>query len=74
MRQLDVAVDGPALLELQRAAHAVEAELPGDDRIPPLRESLAELAKRGADVARGRPRRDARQVLPGLWVTRYVRG
>jgi len=43
VRQLDVAVDGPALLELQRAAHAVEAELPGDDRIPPLRESLAEL-------------------------------
>ncbi|MEU4723597.1 GNAT family N-acetyltransferase [Nonomuraea dietziae] len=32
-----------ALLDLQRAAYAVEAELIGDDRIPPLHESLDEL-------------------------------
>ncbi|WP_049576023.1 GNAT family N-acetyltransferase [Nonomuraea sp. SBT364] len=32
-----------ALFDLQRAAYAVEAEIIGDDRIPPLRESLAEL-------------------------------
>ncbi|MEV4221287.1 GNAT family N-acetyltransferase [Nonomuraea sp. NPDC049725] len=32
-----------ALFEVQRAAYAVEAELIGDDRIPPLRESLDDL-------------------------------
>lgn len=31
------------LLDLQHAAYAVEAELIGDDRIPPLRETLDEL-------------------------------
>ncbi|MGW4475767.1 GNAT family N-acetyltransferase [Nonomuraea sp. NPDC004354] len=41
------------LLDLQHAAYAVEAELIGDDRIPPLRETLddliaAPLAWRGA--------------------------
>ncbi|MCK2212872.1 GNAT family N-acetyltransferase [Actinomadura sp. ATCC 31491] len=34
---------GGELLALQRAAYAVEAELIGDDRIPPLHESLDEL-------------------------------
>ncbi|MEU8249919.1 GNAT family N-acetyltransferase [Nonomuraea sp. NPDC048916] len=34
---------GAELLTLQRAAYAVEAELIGDDRIPPLHESLPEL-------------------------------
>jgi GNAT superfamily N-acetyltransferase len=34
---------GADLLALQKAAYAVEAELIGDDRIPPLHESLAEL-------------------------------
>ncbi|MEW9556118.1 GNAT family N-acetyltransferase [Nonomuraea sp. NPDC050783] len=34
---------GGELLALQKAAYAVEAELIGDDRIPPLHESLAEL-------------------------------
>ncbi|WP_020544082.1 GNAT family N-acetyltransferase [Nonomuraea coxensis] len=37
---------GGALLAVQKAAYAVEAELIGDDRIPPLRESLAELRAR----------------------------
>jgi ribosomal protein S18 acetylase RimI-like enzyme len=32
-----------ALLSLQRAAYAVEASIIGDDRIPPLRETLDEL-------------------------------
>lgn len=32
-----------ALLTLQHAAYAVEAELIGDDRIPPLHETLADL-------------------------------
>lgn len=34
---------GPELLALQHAAYTVEAELIGDDRIPPLRESLEGL-------------------------------
>jgi ribosomal protein S18 acetylase RimI-like enzyme len=34
---------GSALLELQRTAYAVEAQLIGDQRIPNLRESLEEL-------------------------------
>ncbi|MBB6351656.1 GNAT family N-acetyltransferase [Nonomuraea muscovyensis] len=34
---------GGRLLGLQHAAYAVEAELIGDDRIPPLRESLEDL-------------------------------
>ncbi|RVX44383.1 acetyltransferase (GNAT) family protein [Nonomuraea polychroma] len=34
---------GVELLALQKAAYAVEAELIGDDRIPPLHESLEEL-------------------------------
>jgi GNAT superfamily N-acetyltransferase len=33
------------LLSVQRAAYAVETELLGDDRIPPSRESLAELRR-----------------------------
>lgn len=38
---------GPELLRLQRAAYAVEARVIGDDRIPPLRESLDELLAAG---------------------------
>ncbi|MEV0594071.1 GNAT family N-acetyltransferase [Nonomuraea cavernae] len=34
---------GEELLTLQRAAYAVEAEIIGDERIPPLHESLDEL-------------------------------
>lgn len=34
---------GAALLRLQQAAYGVEAEVIGDDRIPPLHESLADL-------------------------------
>ncbi|MGP3956211.1 GNAT family N-acetyltransferase [Nonomuraea sp. 3N208] len=37
---------GAELLALQRAAYAIEAELIGDDRIPPLHESLEELRAR----------------------------
>ncbi len=37
---------GDQLLAVQKAAYAVEAELIGDDRIPPLHESLAELRAR----------------------------
>ncbi|MGA5759315.1 GNAT family N-acetyltransferase [Nonomuraea bangladeshensis] len=37
---------GDELLAMQKAAYAVEAELIGDDRIPPLHESLAELRAR----------------------------
>ncbi|MFI6989954.1 GNAT family N-acetyltransferase [Nonomuraea wenchangensis] len=37
---------GGQLLAVQKAAYAVEAELIGDDRIPPLHESLAELRAR----------------------------
>jgi SAM-dependent methyltransferase len=42
---LDLAVDGVAaeVLTLQHAAYRVEAELIGDDRIPPLHETLDEL-------------------------------
>ncbi|MEU4511548.1 GNAT family N-acetyltransferase [Nonomuraea wenchangensis] len=37
---------GAELLAVQKAAYAVEAELIGDDRIPPLHESLADLRER----------------------------
>ena len=45
-RRLDLAVpaDIEALLRVQRAAYAVEAELIGFDGIPALRETAAELA------------------------------
>lgn len=39
----EVARLAPRLVELQRAAYAVEAGLIGDDRIPQLRESSADL-------------------------------
>lgn len=39
----DLAVHAGDLLELQHAAYAVEATLIGDDRIPPLHESLDDL-------------------------------
>ncbi|MFE3454401.1 GNAT family N-acetyltransferase [Nonomuraea sp. NPDC059194] len=42
MRMDDLEPD-KALLDLQHAAYAVEAALIGDDRIPPLRESLDDL-------------------------------
>ena len=32
------------LLDLQKAAYAVEAQLLGDDRIPPLKETLVGIA------------------------------
>lgn len=48
MKITDISPDAE-LLELQRAAYAVEAEIIGDDRIPPLRESLAELLARPLD-------------------------
>ena len=44
--ELDPATDAGVaaeLLALQRSAHLVEAALVGDDRIPPLHESLPEL-------------------------------
>jgi ribosomal protein S18 acetylase RimI-like enzyme len=34
---------GPRLLDVQHAAYAIEAKIIGDDRIPPLRETLEEL-------------------------------
>ncbi|MGN9839133.1 GNAT family N-acetyltransferase [Nonomuraea sp. H19] len=34
---------GSELLALQQAAYAIEAQIIGDDRIPPLHESLADL-------------------------------
>ena len=45
LRRLDIADPQVAqrVLELQRRAYRVEAELIGSDAIPPLRESLAEL-------------------------------
>ena len=46
LAELDPATDAGAaaqLLALQRSAYAVEAALIGDDRIPPLHESLPEL-------------------------------
>jgi Acetyltransferase (GNAT) family len=36
-----------AVLDLQRRAYAVEAELIGSDELPPLRESLEELQRSG---------------------------
>ena len=45
---LDVLAVASAVLELQRASYALEAELIGDDRIPQLTETLEEL--RAADL------------------------
>jgi len=45
VRPAQDAVLARALLELQRAAYAVEAELIGDDRIPPLHEQLDDLVR-----------------------------
>ena len=42
MLDVDVAV-AERVLQIQRAAYAVEAELVGYDAIPPLHETLAEL-------------------------------
>ncbi|MFI7424884.1 GNAT family N-acetyltransferase [Nonomuraea sp. NPDC049684] len=42
MHVIDISPD-QRLLDLQRAAYAVEAALIGDDRIPPLHEPLADL-------------------------------
>jgi ribosomal protein S18 acetylase RimI-like enzyme len=42
MRIAEISPD-ETLFALQRAAYAVEAEIIGDDRIPPLRESLEEF-------------------------------
>lgn len=50
VRQLAAAeVDdlAPRLLELQRRAYEIEAHLIGDDRIPPLHESLDDLRSTG---------------------------
>ena len=48
-RKIDLAQAGLAaqVLELQRKAYLVEAERIGDDRIPPLHESLEELQECG---------------------------
>jgi ribosomal protein S18 acetylase RimI-like enzyme len=43
LRPEEVASLAPHLLELQRHAYRVEAALIGDDRIPPLHESLQDL-------------------------------
>jgi ribosomal protein S18 acetylase RimI-like enzyme len=49
LRRLDVSdrAVAAALLELQRRAYRIEAELIGSDRIPPLRETLEELQAAG---------------------------
>ena len=39
----EISPDQPGLLDLQHAAYRVEAEIIGDDRIPPLRETLDQL-------------------------------
>lgn len=46
---LDLAAEGVAeqLLRVQRAAYTVEAELVGDDRIPPLHEPVETLRRSG---------------------------
>jgi ribosomal protein S18 acetylase RimI-like enzyme len=57
----DVAV-AAELLELQRRAYRVEAELIGSDEIPPLRETLAELQACGENFLVAR---DSSGVLAG---------
>lgn len=50
MRRLteeEVRLHAPQLLDLQRKAYAVEAELIGDDRIPPLHETESDLLSSG---------------------------
>ncbi|YCK34165.1 hypothetical protein ACNF49_08735 [Actinomadura sp. ATCC 39365] len=42
MHVIDISPD-QRLLDLQRAAYAVEAALIGDDRVPPLHEPLSDL-------------------------------
>lgn len=43
MRISEISAHQPGLLDLQRAAYQVEAEIIGDDRIPPLHETSEEL-------------------------------
>lgn len=45
----EVRVHASHLLELQHAAYAVEAQLIGDDRIPPLHETESDLLSSGLD-------------------------
>lgn len=47
LRADEVRTRAPQLLELQHAAYAVEAALIGDDRIPPLHETAADLVSAG---------------------------
>ncbi|MGW4497635.1 GNAT family N-acetyltransferase [Micromonospora sp. NPDC004336] len=54
------------LLSVQRAAYAVEASIIGDDRIPPLRESLDELR---AAPLRWLGRFDGRRLVGALALT-----
>ncbi|MBD3940497.1 GNAT family N-acetyltransferase [Microbacterium sp. NEAU-LLC] len=52
MRRLtaeEVGVHAPHLLDLQHKAYAVEAELIGDDRIPPLHETESDLLSAGLE-------------------------
>jgi hypothetical protein len=74
------------LLRVQHAAYAVEAALIGDDRIPPLHEGLDDLrsapllwlaaftggALVGAVAWTGFACAGAEEVIPGLWISRYV--
>jgi ribosomal protein S18 acetylase RimI-like enzyme len=43
MRITEIAPDQAGLLDLQHAAYRVEAQIIGDDRIPPLHETLHDL-------------------------------
>ncbi|MFG1944993.1 GNAT family N-acetyltransferase [Nonomuraea sp. NPDC048826] len=43
MRISEISADQPGLIDLQRAAYHVEAEIIGDDRIPPLHETPEEV-------------------------------
>ncbi|MEV4841426.1 GNAT family N-acetyltransferase [Nonomuraea sp. NPDC049486] len=43
MRISEISADQPGLIDLQHAAYRVEAEIIGDDRIPPLHETSEEL-------------------------------
>lgn len=45
----EVRAHAPQLLELQHQAYAVEAELIGDDRIPPLHETESDLLSAGLE-------------------------
>ncbi|GAA5202734.1 GNAT family N-acetyltransferase [Microbacterium jejuense] len=45
----EVRVHAPRLLDLQHKAYAVEAELIGDDRIPPLHEAESDLLSSGLE-------------------------